>query len=225
MWCLKKHIAIFLCGGALAVGLYAQGITTAGAFFKTVSDFYGTIRDYEAQMDIVQGRSNMSGRVSFKRPELLRIDFTSPRDQVIVYNGDVLTIFLPDRQAVLNQAASSSGRAGSLATAQGLNLLSRYYTIAYETGQEPVPLDAASPEMVVKLLLTRRTISEEFRTIRLSVSPDTKLIRRVEATTTRGLLFTFTFSNYLLNQGIADQRFIYDPPTSANEYNDFLFAQ
>jgi outer membrane lipoprotein-sorting protein len=97
--------------------------------------------------------------------------------------------------------------------------------VAYETGQDPVPLDGDDSEKVVKLLLTRRTISEEFRTIRLSVSPDTRLIRRVEATTTRGVLFTFTFSNYLLNQGIADQRFIYDPPTSANEYNDFLFAE
>jgi outer membrane lipoprotein-sorting protein len=222
---MKKWVPSLFLILLLAAGVNAQEIMTAGNFFRTVSEFYGTIRDYEAQMNITQGRTNMSGRVSFKRPELLRIDFTSPRDQVIVYNGDVLTIFLPDRQAILNQAASSAGRAGSLATAQGLNLLSRYYTVAYETGQDAVPLDGDASEMVVKLILTRRTVSEEFRSIRLSISPTTKLIRRVEATTTRGLLFTFTFSNYLLNQGIADQRFIYDAPTSANEYNNFLFAE
>jgi outer membrane lipoprotein-sorting protein len=221
---MKKGLGfVFLLASAAAAG--AQGILTAGAFFKNVSEYYGTIRDYEAHMTVEQGRTSMAGKVSFKRPELLRIDFTAPRDQVIVYNGDVLTIFLPDRQAVLNQAASGAGRAGSLATAQGLNLLSRYYTVAYETGQDPVPLDAGSSELVVKLILTRRTISEEFRSIRLSINPATKLIRRVEATTTRGLLFTFSFSNYALNQGIADQRFIYDPPTSANEYNDFLLAE
>ncbi|MDR3312545.1 MAG: outer membrane lipoprotein carrier protein LolA [Spirochaetaceae bacterium] len=203
----------------------AQDILTAGAFFKTISDYYGTISDYQAQMDITVGRSAMSGRVSFKRPELLRIDFTTPKDQVIVYNGEMLTIYLPDRAAALNQASSPAGRGGALATAQGLNLLSRYYTIVYETGQDPVSLDANSPELVVKLILSRRTNSEEFRTIRLSVSPDTRLIRRVEATTTKGELFVFSFSSYVINQGIADQRFIYDTPVSANEYNDFLFAE
>jgi outer membrane lipoprotein-sorting protein len=222
---MKKALSSLFLFLLFTFAVNAQEIMTAGSFFRSVSEFYGTIRDYEAQMNITQGRTTMAGRVSFKRPELLRIDFTSPRDQVIVYNGDVLTIFLPDRQAILSQGASAAGRAGSLATAQGLNLLSRYYTVAYETGQDAVPLEGDASEMVVKLVLTRRTVSEEFRSIVLSISPTTKLIRRVDATTTRGLLFSFTFSNYLLNQGIADQRFIYDAPTSANEYNNFLLGE
>jgi len=35
----------------------------------------------------------------------------------------------------------------------------------------------------------------------------------------------FTFSDYKLNQGIPDQRFIYDPPSSANVYNNFLLSE
>jgi outer membrane lipoprotein-sorting protein len=202
--------------------LFAQ-ILTAGAFFKTVSDFYGTINDYEATLDITVGRTSMSGQVSFKKPELLRIDFTSPRNQVIVYNGDMLTIYLPGNAATLNQSAGNQ-RGANLATAQGLNLMSRYYSIAYETGQDAVPLSTGSDEKVINLMLTRKSASEEFRTIKLSINPDSHLIRRVEAAAQSGI-FVFSFYNYRLNQGIPDNRFIYDPPASANDYNNFLFAE
>ena len=79
--------------------------------------------------------------------------------------------------------------------------------------------------MVVKLILRRRNMSEAFSTIKMSVTPSTMLIRRIEATTPQNEVFTFDFKNYKLNQNISDQRFIYDPPTSANNYNNFLFSE
>ncbi|MDR3284668.1 MAG: outer-membrane lipoprotein carrier protein LolA [Treponema sp.] len=207
----------------ISSGFAQNQILTAAAFFKTVSDSYGTIRDYEAVMDISVGRTSMSGRVSYKKPELLRIDFTNPRDQVIVYNGDMLTIYLPGSTATMNQAASGN-RGANLATSQGLGLMSRYYSVSYETGPEPVPLEPDSGEMVIRLLLSRKNMSEEFRTIKLSIDPVSLLIRRVDAAA-RSEVFVFSFSGYRLNQGIPDQRFIYDPPASANDYNNFLFAE
>lgn len=206
---------------------FAQSIVTASAFFSQVSAVYGAIRDYEANIDIKTGSSTMTGKVSFKRPDLLRIDFTNPKDQVICYNGDTLTIYLPGASAILNQSVQSSGNAGaSLATPNGLSLMSRYYSVAYETGQTPVPLDEeGSDELVVKLILSRKNTSEAFRYIRLAVSPDSKLIRRIEGVTPQGGSFVFRFWNYSINQGISDQRFIYDPPTSANNYNNFLFSE
>lgn len=207
---------------------YSQGITTAGAYFKSVSDYYSTIKDYEASVEISADRREMAGKVSFKRPDLLRIDFSNPQDQVIVFNGDMLTVYLPGAAAVLQQSATS-GKGGmggaSLASPNGLSLLSRYYVIAYEIGQEPVPLEEGSSEKVIKLVLNRRNSSEAFRFIRLAISADTKLIRRVEAVTSRGEVFLFSFTDYKLNQDISDQRFIYDPPSSANNYNNFLFSE
>lgn len=204
----------------------AQGILTASSFFKSVSDSYATIKDYEADVDIKASKSTMSGHLSYKHPNLLRIDFTSPEDQVICFNGDLLTIYLPGSAAILNQSVDNSNNNGAnLATAQGLSLLGRYYSPAYETGQEAVPLSEGSDERVVKLILRRRNMSEAFSIIKMAVSPSTMLIRRIEATTPQGEVFTFDFRNYKLNQNISDQRFIYDPPTSANNYNNFLFSE
>lgn len=206
----------------LANTVFAQGITTAGDYFKEISDYYSTIKDYEADIEINFSSSDMKGRVSFKRPELLRIDFQEPADQVILFNGDDLTIYIPGSSAILRQTVET---ASSLSpTAGGLNLMRRYYSIAYETGQEPVHLDDSSDELVVNFMLYARASSEAFSTIRLSVDVNTKLIRRVIATTKQNEKITFDIYNYSLNTNMANERFIYEPPSSANEYNNFLFS-
>lgn len=212
---------LFFC----PVSLIAQGITTASAYFKIVSDYYATIKDYEADFDIKADKQDMSGKVSYKKNNLLRMDFTTPAEQVICFNGDMLTIYLPDAAAVLQQSVKEEGNAATLATAAGLALMSRYYSVAYEIGQAPVPLEEGSSEKVVKLVLNRRNTSEAFRFIKLAINAETKLIRRVEAVTTRGESFVFNFTDYKLNQDLTEQRFIYDPPSSANNYNNFLFSE
>ena len=222
----KLRVKIALSGSILflcAALSYSQTIITAGDFFKKVSAYYATIKDYEASVSIVADKVSMAGKVSFKKPNLLRIDFTKPENQVIVFNGELLTIYLPDSSAILQQQVqgNTGANGASLATPQGLSLMSRYYTVAYETGQDPEPLEEGSDEQV----LYRRNASEAFRSIKLAVNPDTKLIRRVEAVTQRGEVFIFTFSGYALNQGIPDMRFVYDAPSSANNYNNFLFSE
>lgn len=224
---MRKIALSFLAFAFCSAFLFSQGILTAPVYFKSVSEYYGTINDYEADMNIKAKNQSMSGHVSFKRPDLLRIDFTNPEEQVICFNGDLLTIYLPGSSAILNQTVDSNSSAGAanLSTPQGLSLMSRYYTVSYEIGQSPVPLDEDGSEMVIKLVLYRRNASEAFSQIKLAISPDTKLIRRITATTPQNEVFTFDFKNYVINHGISDQRFIYDAPTSANNYNNFLYSE
>ncbi len=222
---VKSLVAAFVFSLAAAT-VSAQAITTASAYFKTISEYYATLKDYEADFDIRADKQDMAGKVSYKKPDLLRLDFSSPAEQVIVFNGDMLTVYLPDSSAVLQQSVKTEGgNAAGLNTAQGLSLMSRYYVVAYEIGQDPVPLEEGSSERVVKLVLNRRNSSEAFRYIKLAINAETKLIRRVEAVTSRGEMFVFNFTGYKLNQDISDQRFIYDPPSSANNYNNFLFSE
>jgi outer membrane lipoprotein-sorting protein len=110
----------------------------------------------------------------------------------------------------------------------------RNYTAAFVTGPAPQPLDAeatggnailsASGDMVVKLRLTRRVVSEGYREIILSVNPDTKLIRRIEGTPISGTAIRFDFININVNQDIPDLRFLYDSPASANIIPNFMFS-
>jgi len=208
--------------------LFGQEIITAEKYLEMVSEHYGTVKDYEANIVIRSGNTDMTGTVSNLSPSFLRIDFTRPADQVIVFNGELLTIYLPEYRAVLNQSVtqtrrSSAATGASMASAQGLRLLRQNYIPSYDTGPNPVPLEANSRENVVKLRLTRRSLSEGFREIILSINPDTKLIRRIEGRTIAEGDVRFDFTNIRINVGIPEQRFIYDAPPSANLYNNFLF--
>lgn len=209
----------------MGTSVFAQNITTASAYFKSVSEYYGTLKDYEVDFEIKMDKQETAGVLSFKAPDLLRMDYTNPKEQVIVFNGELLTVYLPNSSAVLQQQVQDNGSAVSLSTPQGLALLSRYYTVAYETGQNAEPLEEGSDEMVIKFILSRKSTAEAFRYIKVAVTASSNLIRRIEAVTPKGEEFIFNFYDYKLDQGISDQRFIYDAPPSANNINNFLFSE
>jgi outer membrane lipoprotein-sorting protein len=218
-WLLVLILAVFA-----VFPVFSQEIITAERYLEMVSERYGGIRDYEAHIAIRSGSSDMVGNVSYLSPNFLRIDFTRPADQVIVFNGELLTVYLPEYRAVLNQSITPSRRPGaSMASAQGLALLRRNYIPTFVTGPDPVLLDANSQERVVKLRLARRTISEGYRELLLNVNPETRLIRRNEGRTIADVNVQFDFTNIRTNQGIPEMRFIYDSPASAYLYNNFLF--
>ena len=201
--------------------LFGQEIVTAERYLEMVSENYAGIRDYEANINIRSGNNDMVGTVSHLSPCFLRIDFSRPAEQVIVFNGEALTVYLPEYRAVLNQNINQTG--AGFASAQGLSLLRRGFVASFVTGPNPEPLDANSRDRVVKLRLTRRSVSEGFREIILSINPDTKLIRRIDARTITEGEIRFDFTNIRTNIGIPEQRFVYDSPASANMYNNFLF--
>lgn len=223
---MKKRSVLFILVFFVATTLWSQGITTASAYFKQISEYYGSLKDYEADFEIKIEKQETAGKLSFKAPDLLRMDYSTPENQVICFNGDMLTIYLPDSSAVLQQPITQeNGNTASLSTPQGLSLLSRYYTVAYETGQTAEPLEKGSDEMVVKFILSKKSNTEAFKFIKIAVNEDTKLIRRIEAVTPKNETFIFNFFDYKVNQDISDARFIYDPPSSANNFNNFLFAE
>jgi outer membrane lipoprotein-sorting protein len=163
----------------------------------------------------------MSGSLHYKAPNLLRIDFTSPADQVMVTDGSRLTVYIPLYRVVMSQTLKRRS-AASVATRQGLIMLKRSYSIAYLEGPGKVPLDPSSSTMVTKLKLTWRTNSEGFREMILSVN-NQNMICRIEAVTVGYQKIQFNFEDIRINQNIPDARFKYDPPASANVQENFLF--
>jgi outer membrane lipoprotein-sorting protein len=223
---MKSWFFMLILPVLAVVPVISQEIITAERYLEMVSERYGSIRDYEAHIVIRSGNNEMIGNVSYLAPSFLKIDFTKPADQVIVFNGELLTIYVPEYRAVLNQTITPGRRqsSASIASAQGLALLRRNYVPSFVTGPNPVTLEGTQ-EQVVKLRLTRRNISEGFREIILSINPTTRTIRRIEGRTIADSLLQFDFTNIKTNLGIPEMRFIYDSPASAYMYNNFLFRE
>ena len=220
---MKKGIlsaVLILFAGTL---LSAQDIMTAGRYLDQVSERYSSIRTYTARINIVSGGTTMAGTLYAMMPNFLRIDFTSPAEQVILYNGESLMIFLPGERAILNQTASNQGQSGAnIATARGLSLLKQNYVPAFVVGPAPVPIEPGSSEMVVKLRLARRSLGEGFTEIIMDISPDTQLIRRITGRTINDTTVRFDFYSVSLNTGIPERLFTFDSPPVSNMYNNFL---
>ncbi|HWR13065.1 MAG TPA: outer membrane lipoprotein carrier protein LolA [Rectinemataceae bacterium] len=223
---MKRILAIVLVLFSAALSAAAQDIVTAERFFGKVSDKYASVEDFEASIAISNSSQPMTGKLYFKSPSLLRIDFSQPAEQVIVFDGERLVVYIPQYRAVLQQDTGSAGLgagAASLASREGLAMMKRNYTIAWENSPQTVALDDKNPEMVYKLLLSRKTVAEGFKTIRVSISENSLLIRRIEGWTVANERIAFDFTSVRQNQNIPATRFLYDAPASANVYNNFLF--
>ncbi len=225
-------LAVLLALPGLSPAAAEDNILTADQYFSQVSERYALVEDYEARVAITAGKNPpMTGALAFKSPSFLRIDFIQPPDQVIAFDGETLQVYIPSLRAILSQTTASKGSAAggpaggaSLASKEGLAMMRRSYTVAYETGPNAVNLDPGSMEFVVRLVLNRKTVSEGFRTVKLSIAPESKLIRRIEGWSLSNDYFVFDFTGIKINQKIADKRFIYDSPASANVYSNFLFG-
>jgi len=204
--------------------LEGQDILTAESYFNDISTRYGKILDYEALITVTVGESVMEGKIYYKSPNLLRIDFTKPKDQVLVTDGTKLTIYIPKYEVIMEQKLKRRSQAAlaSMASQQGLNILKRNYSVAYLSGPDLVPLDEKSDEKVVKLKLTSRSTSEGFRQIILSVGKN-GLIRRISGVALNYAELIYDFTRIRINQNIPETRFQYDSPAYANVYQNFLF--
>jgi len=215
----------------IATGASAQTpsekIVTAADFFAKVSAHYGTVKDYEANLTILRGAKGESvqkGKIYVKYPVFLRIDFSSPAGQVMVSDGEKLTIAIPSPKTILVQrfGKKSSSTIAQMAGAQALSYLQQDYLIAFESTPTYVPLEEGSKETVMKLLLKGANQAATYRQILLSVDKDF-MIRRMECINNGNDKLTLDFQNIKTNQNIPDQRFDYDGPPDAAVINNFLY--
>ena len=202
-----------------------ERIVTANEFLNIVSAQYGAINDYEADVVITKGKEKMTGIIYYKTPSLLRINFSNPKEQVLVVDREKLVIYIPKYRVIMQQKLKKKGgvSGAGMASKEWLKLLKKNYSVAYLESPDYVPLDEGSSEMVKKLKFIWRSADEGFRQLIMSVGED-NLIRRMVCVTADYNEMQFDFTNIRTNEGIPDTRFEYDSPASANVFENFLFS-
>ncbi len=225
----KKKVIVFLFAVGLffagSIGLSAQQIVTASEFLDQVGQRYEQIQDYSARIDISANEKNMSGMLYYRYPDLLRIDFSDPEEQVLVTDGSTLILYIPALKVTMEQPLDSrrQGDITGLASREGLGLLQRMYAVSYLESPTPVSLDENNSERVVKLRLTWRSPSEGFRELVIAINDD-RMIRRMTGTTVNYEEVVMDFNDIQINQNIPVEQFDYRAPPSANRFLNFLFA-
>ena len=220
----KFYIIICLIIFPVLFSAAQERIVTANEYLNFVSAQYGSIEDYEANVTITKGKEKMTGIIYYKTPSLLRINFSNPREQVLVVDKEKLVIYIPKYRVIMQQKLKKKGgvSGAGMASREGLRILKRNYIVSYLESPDFVPLDEGSTEMVKKLKFVWRTADEGFRQLIMSVGED-NLIRRMVCVTADYTEMQFDFTDIKTNEGIPDTRFEYDSPASANVFENFLF--
>lgn len=221
---VRLLILLFLCGFVLPA--FSQEILTASAYFDKISADYAKINDYIADITYTVKGDTMKGTLYYRSPNMVRIDFSEPKDQVLNSDGKILKVYLPKYNVLLQQPLSKQTRVqvAGLATQEGLSLMGKNFSKAYLVGPDPVPLDPGSTEMVVKLKLDWRNTNQGFRQLNISIGKD-GLIRRIVGVDVSYEQYEIDFSNIRTNQNIPATRFNYDGPGTANIIDNFLFGK
>ncbi|MCK5248670.1 MAG: outer membrane lipoprotein carrier protein LolA [Spirochaetaceae bacterium] len=221
----SRFAAVFIIFFACTGAIFAQ--ETATSFFAEVSENYESIRDYTADLVITRGDTVQTAKVWYKSPNLLRLDFVEPEGMVMVVDGELLQVWVPDYSVTFSQPLrrDSQAQLASLTGSSGLELIKKYYTISYDPIPQEVPLDPGSSENVVKLKAEWKSNNEGFRKLELSIMSigNYKYIRRVKGITTTNEEITFDFTNMVVNPDIPYTRFEYESPPTGNTIENFLF--
>lgn len=220
---LPRRAAFVFIYPLISYALWSQ--ETAASYFESVAEQYRRITDYSADLVITKGRDVRTAALQYRKPNLLRLDFSRPKGQVIAVDGKTLRAWVPKQGVTFEQVLRRKERISSpgIASLEGLELMRRYYTVAYAESPLPVPLEPGSSESVVVLRLNWKSNNEGFRRIDLSINANTKMIRRAEGITTSGQRLIFDFTNIVLNRGIPDTRFSYQSPATGSTIENFLF--
>jgi outer membrane lipoprotein-sorting protein len=200
-------ISTFLC--------YSQDLITGDAFLTQVSEHFTTIMDYRATIEIrdaVTGDLKMTGTVIYKRPDLLRIDFS--RGQVFVSNSEGMLFYTPEYSFVLKQDIEQTNTEVA-EIVKGLDYLENTYSASFVDSPEMMPLEENSEEMVYKLNLF--SSFARFREIEVSINSN-MMIRRIITNT-----IIVDYKNIQINTNLLKQQFDYIPPSSAVIVQNFLY--
>jgi outer membrane lipoprotein-sorting protein len=180
---------------------------------KTMEDTFASIEDYTADFEWVNGNVNYYGRILYKKPNKILLNFEEPEEQVIVSNGLSLYIYLPSLKIVAQQALNEESESTILTTASesGLvKLLDEYSFSFYDTS---LP-QSFKNMMAYHLTLDQKKAKVGFKKMDLWVS-DTGLILQSSGSSQSGIDVSLTFLNIKLTTEIPDYIFDFEVPTDA----------
>lgn len=223
----KLYVLVFMCVMAWSLSGQAQQ-ETADAFLKRVSNNYAGLKDYRARLVMTKQGVIQVGTLYYVAPDRLKIEYTSPARQVLLITTDLLQLYLPQYEVIMEQRLSNKSLddMGGIGAGRGLEILQKNYSVSYLNTSRSQPLAPGSGEMVIKLQFRWRVNNEGFRSLEISVDPQTLLIRRVVGVTSLFETLQFDFTNIRLNSNIPKTIFTVDldDTSRVNRYPDFIYG-
>ena len=177
----------------------------AQALFEQVLRRLQSYKDFQARfVETSESRAGTSaaresGRVSFKRPDLWRWEYTDPERKVVRVRGrEAEMVIEGDPQASRYDLGSGDGPTGIGSLLAGGATLSRSFTARFEPGVEP---------QTPVLRLDPVALSDDYEYLLLRVRRQDLAVREVVIVDPGGNRLRFQFEDLQPDQGLSDALF------------------
>lgn len=154
------------------------------------------------------------GSVFFKKPRNMRWDYSKPEVKKLIINPQKAWLYLPREKAAYVQKADNIFQSATLLRfLSGLGKLKDDFQINY-----------AAPEALDKhgnylLKLTPKEKNSYLQALGITLDKDTYFIIQVSFEDLMGNITTLKFSNIVMNNGLSDKLFKFQPPAGTNIFD------
>ncbi|MFW5808239.1 MAG: outer membrane lipoprotein chaperone LolA [Spirochaetota bacterium] len=225
---MKRLIVIVLA--VLAAGsVFAQDFefVTVSDVVKEVKERFADVESYSASFTIRSTKGSdstvQSGTVRSLKPNMLRVDYTSPTSQKVVSNGERMWIYIPSLNVVAEQDLKEDNTTTfSTSSAVGLKRLFRKYHYKFASKDQPKRLEDGKNYYTLDLKQKERRSG--YKTLRLWVNED-YLITRAEGETSSGKTVVIEFSNINLSANLNKSMFTFEVPSNARTIKNPMISE
>ena len=187
----------------------AQALTTE-EFVERFQSRYESTHDLEAEftqratLKTLNETQISSGKVYIKKPGRMRWDYLKPEPQVILLKDNVLSVYTPDVNQLVEQPVSNLYRAKApTAFLAGKAKLKEVFYVRAEA----VKSGKKGDEALWRLVLRPKEDNPQLKELRLEIDPKTFDIRRSIIIDHFGNETDIRYINVRTNQGLGEEKF------------------
>jgi len=199
----RRLLALALASGCLASAAAspAAAVETGARArldraLKSTRDAHATFR--QTRSDAL-GTSQIKGRLEYRRPRQVRLEWTGKAAATAIVNGDTVWFYQPSQKSVLKSSAAAGGAPPAVFLEESVAALERTYTVREEGS--------------LGLVLTPRPARSRWSRIDLMLDAATGWPRSMTLAAKDGTSTRLDFDRFVVNQGAAAARFAPKFPT------------
>ncbi|HJU06594.1 MAG TPA: outer membrane lipoprotein carrier protein LolA [Nitrospiraceae bacterium] len=198
-------------------GVESKEVKAVHDVVKKLQARYEQTKDLQAdfqQLTRIEGFATpltSSGRVSIKKPGLLRWDYLDPNVEEIYVNRDEVMMYVPEHQQVLvGKLTQMAASQAPLQLLQGVAKIDEQFEVEPTKGGERG--DGGLPLITLIPKAGESETAKGIGRIVLEVQPKTYFIKAVSIHEISGNISTFQFGNLKPNTGLKPDLFKFDVP-------------
>ena len=152
----------------------------------------------------VEKKFIFKGSLYVKKPDKLRMEIKEPEEQLIIANGQILWIYLPDNKQVVKEKLDVSNKSKTALTIlTGMARLDRDFEISREQGSEK--------SRGYTLGLIPKDTKSMIKRMKLDVDKNDFSFQKVTVEDSFGNWTSYELKNVKINSGISDSKFDFKP--------------